>query len=405
MKVLLVNKFLYPKGGDAISMLTTGKLLADRGHTVYYWGMSHPSNPPYPHQDLFVDEVDYHRKQSAAQNLRHSLQILYSLEAKRKADRMIRQVRPDLVHVHNFAHQLSPSILHAFRKYRLPVVMTMHDFKLVCPVYTLLSRGRFCRQCRQGRFYWCSLKKCAKGSYAKSLLATLEMVLHHQVLHVYDLIDLYFSPSQFMLRTMRDMGFGGDLRHLPNFIDLKLYPMPSAAPERYFAYFGRLDEGKGLETLLAAAGTDITLKIIGDGPLRPGLERRAGANIRFLGYLRGKDLQREIQPSLAVVHPSELNENQPLSILEAFALGKAVIGSDLGGIPELVQDGGTGLIFRAGQPDDLRQKLTRLLDHPEQAATLGAAARARVEREFSQERHYQALLGLYQEALARHQKK
>ncbi len=407
MRILQINKFLYPKGGDAISMLNTGRLLASRGHTVHYWGMRHPANPEYPHSDLFVGQVDYHKRPSLRQAVRQSLQILYSFEAKAKVERMLRETKPDIVHLHNFAHQISPSVLHAFRKLHVPVVMTMHDFKLVCPVYTLLANGRFCSQCRNGRFYWCCLKKCVKGSYAKSMLGTLEMVLHHQVLHIYDLIDLYFSPSRFMEQTVRAMGLAGEIRYLPNFIDLQLYPPLPASPERSFVYFGRLDEGKGLENLLAAAaGIKSTLKIIGEGPLRGELERRSGAQtgcrIRFLGYLQGADLRQEIQASLAVIQPSELNENNPLSVLEAFALGKPVIGSNLGGIPELVRNGETGLTFEAGNAEHLRERMSWMLEHPEQAADLGRAARQMVGREFNAERHYASLTGFYQQAIARH---
>ncbi|NTV51809.1 MAG: glycosyltransferase family 4 protein [Candidatus Firestonebacteria bacterium] len=405
MKILQINKFLYPKGGDAISMLNTGRLLAERGHAVEYWGMRHPANPVYPHSECFVDEVDYHGRLTLRQTLRQSGQLLYSLEAKAKVEAMVRATKPDIVHLHNFAHQLSPSILPVFRKHRLPVVMTMHDFKLVCPVYTLLAGGHFCQQCRQGRYYRCTLNKCAKGSYAKSLLNTVEMYLHHRFLHLYDLIDIYISPSRFMQRTMQEMGFRGEIQYLPNFINLNLYPAPTPSEQRAFVYFGRLDEGKGLETLLAAA-QDIPapLKIIGDGPLREKLEQvaRPHGRIRFLGYLQGEALRREIRESLAVIQPSELNENNPLSVLEAFALGRPVIGSNMGGIPELVKDGETGLVYPAKEAGELKQRMLRLQADPQSAAAMGKSARGLIEREFSEETYYRGLMKLYQQAISKY---
>ena len=154
MRVLLVNKFLYPKGGDAICTLSTGRLLAEKGHQVSYWGMAHPDNPPYPHANLFVDYVDLADGGGAVRQIRAALNILYSREAKRKFRRVIDAERPDVVHLHNFAHQISPSILDVLDEYAIPVVMTMHDYKLACPAYTLLADGKLCERCAGGRYYW-----------------------------------------------------------------------------------------------------------------------------------------------------------------------------------------------------------------------------------------------------------
>jgi glycosyltransferase involved in cell wall biosynthesis len=403
MNVLLINKFLFPKGGDAVVTLNTGRLLAEHGHTVNYWGMRHAANPPYPHEKLFVDEVDYHARPTPVSALRQSLNVLYSFEARRKVEQMIEATRPDLVHVHNFAHQISPSILHVFRKHRLPVVMTLHDYKPVCPVYTLFTRGQTCQQCHHGRFYRCAVNRCTQGSLAKSLLNTAEMYLHHRLLRIYDLIQVFLAPSRFLEKTVKDMGFKGKVAWLPNFVDTSRFPLGPQRRERAVVYAGRLSPEKGLRTLVAAAaGLEIVVKIIGEGPQKSELSQLAHAagarQVRFLGYLRGAELQREIQDSLAVVQPSEWFENNPLSVLEAFALGTPVISTDMGGLPELVRPGRTGLTFTPGDAVDLRRQLIRVLEAPEQAASWGRTARNFVENEFNPENHYRALLNFYQQA-------
>jgi len=404
MKILLINKFLFPKGGDAISVLNTGKVLADRGHEVHYWGMAHPDNPRYPYEDYFVSRVDYEQPGGLARKLDASLKILYSFEARRKLEKLLAVLRPDLVHVHNFAHQISPSILPACARRGLPVVMTMHDYKLVCPTYSLLLNGRPCERCGHGKYWWCFLKKCAKGSYAKSLVNTAEMFLHHKILNLYRLIERFVAPSEFMLRKVREMGFPGQIRHVANFIQPEDYQPRYGAPGGDLVYFGRLSAEKGLPTLLQAmAGLDVRLKIIGEGPLRAEMERslaeRRQENVRFLGYLRGQELRAEIQSSQAAILPSECYENNPLSVLEAFALGKPVVGARIGGIPELVQDGFTGLTFSPGDAGDLRRQILRLRDQPGEAERWGRNAREWVEKNGGPELHYERLLQVYHEAL------
>ena len=153
MKVLLINKFLYPKGGDAISTLTTGDLLSKKGHDVVYWGMQHPSNPDYPYKEYFVPYVDYNKPQGIVQKFKAAANILYSFQAKDKIEEFLKTFKPDVIHLNNFAHQISPSILNAFHKNNIPTVMTLRDYKLVCPVYTMLSHSKTCEKCKGGRYY------------------------------------------------------------------------------------------------------------------------------------------------------------------------------------------------------------------------------------------------------------
>ena len=400
MKILLINKFLYPKGGDAIVTLSTGRLLSGKGHKVIFWGMKHSSNPIYPFEDYFVSNVDFNKPMGVFQQLRAFFNILYSLEAKRKIKKLIEKDRPDIVHLNNFAHHISPSILGVLRKYNIPVVMTLHDFKLVCPYWYLFLDGKPCEMCKSGSYYYCFINRCNNNSFFRSLINTVEMYLHHKILHIYDLIDVFISPSMFLKEKMKKMGFEKEIIFLSNFIDMKDYSPKFGSDTKTICYFGRLSKEKGLFTLLdVIKKIDVKLKIIGqgraEGLLKSKVKKEKMPNVKFLGYKFGEELKNEIKSSMAVVLPSECSENSPRSILEAFALGKPVIGSRIGGIPELVKDGKTGLTFEPGNSKELRNRIEFLMKEPDKVVEMGKNARKFVKERFSAEKHYQKLMEIY----------
>lgn len=405
MKILLINKSLYPKGGDAISTITTGNLLSSKGHKVMFWGMTHPLNPEYQYKDCFVSHIDYHNPGGVKKQLRMAINMLYSFEAKRNIEKLIEIERPDIVHLNNFAHQISPSILHVFKRYNIPVVMTMRDYKLICPIYTMLLHDKPCERCKNGRYYQCLINKCSKHSFLKSLLNTMEMYLHHNVMHIYDLINVYISPSKFLKSKCEEMGFYGKIIYLSNFVSVEDYIPHYKWVENFIVYFGRLSEEKGLFTLIDAVKNipNITLKIIGEGPLKESLELKVESlklnNVKFLGYKTGQELKDEIRNAMFIVCPSEWYENNPRSIIEGFALGKCAIGARIGGIPELVRDNETGLTFESGNPDDLRSKIEYLTKHPDKISEMGRNARELVEKELNAEKHYSQLINIYQKVL------
>jgi glycosyltransferase involved in cell wall biosynthesis len=407
MRVLMINKYLFPKGGDAICTLETGRLLEKKGHEVLFWGMDDPRNPELPLKELFVRNVDYHQPGGVVNRLGMAANLLYSFEAKSKLDSVLSAEKPDVVHLHNYAHQISPSILHTIRKHGIPAVATMHDAKLVCASYLLRCGDRVCDACRLGKYFQCAVKRCVKSSWSKSLLGTAEMYLHHDVLGIYDIVATHIAPSLFLKKKIEEMGFKGDIVHLPNFIDIAAYRPQYGARSRSIVYVGRLSEEKGLFTLLDAAGhiEDATVKIIGEGPLMPALRRRAAEGglqqVSFLGYRTGESLFHEIASSSLVVLPSECHENNPRAVLEAFALGKPVIGSRLGGIPELVVDGVTGLTFTAGDAGDLSRKINSLINSPAAVMSWGRNARKLVEEKFNSEIYYQGLMRVYADARER----
>ena len=401
MKVLLINKYLYYKGGDAVCTIEAGNLLRSHGHEVVFWGMNHPDNPEYPNTDLFIDNVDLNNSGGVNAQLGIAGKLLYSFEAKKKVDALIKRVgKPDVVHLHNFAHQISPSILHVFRKYNIPVVMTMHDYKLVCAPYTFLCNGQVCEACKGGKYINCFKKGCVKGSKVKSLLNTIEMYLHHKVLKLYDLIDVYISPSAFLKNKVAEMGFKNRVVHVYNFVKLVAFTPEYESSEKSICYVGRLSHEKGILTLVEAMkGLDFMLKIIGDGPSIEEVEQKIKneglTNVKLMGYMNSTQLKEEISKSIFNVIPSEWYENNPMSVIEGFALGKPVIGARIGGISELVKDNETGLTFESGNIEDLRDKISCLINDPDKAIAMGKNARKFVELELNAEKHYERLMNIY----------
>jgi len=402
VKVLQVNKFFYYKGGAEYIFFDTIKLLKKEGHAVIPFSMIHPHNLPSSFSKYFVSFVDLEGKNmSLMKKIRNAGRIFYSFEAKRKLNKLIDKEKPDIAHLHNIHHQISPSILHVLKKKNIPMVMTLHDYKMVCPVYMLLSRGRVCERCKDGRYYWCMINRCTKNSYLKSLFNVIEMYLHHKLLHIFELVDVFISPSRFLKEKIEEMGFKGKIIHLPNFLNPDLFEPFYGYKEKAIYYAGRLSEEKGLRTLIEAVkGLNVQLKVIGEGPLRMELEKIGGKNIYFMGYLPLEELKKVARDCIGMVIPSECYENNPRSVMEAFALGKPVIGARIGGIPELIKDGETGFLFEPGNVEDLREKITKLVSlSSAEIKQMGQRARHFVEENFNPESHYQKLMEIYDEVI------
>jgi glycosyltransferase involved in cell wall biosynthesis len=407
VQILLANKFFFEKGGAEKSLFETARLLQDKGHQTRFFAMQHYRNRPCPDSAHFVSEVDYDDPRWGMK-LKSAARMLYSLEAARKLGGLLDEHRIDVAHLNNIYHQISPSILHTLHRRGIPMVMSLRDYKVVCGSYQMLAQGQPCEACNGGRYLQATVKRCVKDSLAASLLTSAEMVLHHRVLDIYRLVDVFIAPSAFLGNKVREMGFKGRVVHLPNFVsglDAVVPRYGSAHPR--LVYFGRLGREKGLATLMRAVkGLPVSLEVIGEGPLREPLQalaqQEAISNVEFAGYMSGGRLDRHVAAAMAVVVPSEWYENNPRSVIEAFALGKPVIGARIGGIPELVRHGDTGLTFTPGGVQDLRSQIEHLLSHPGQVREMGRRGRHLVETELSPERHYEGLMQVYGTALHRH---
>jgi len=397
MKVLLVNKFFFPFGGSETSFFQTAELLEKRGHQVVFFSMDHPKNIPVDGISHFVPRIDFEAAGSFGEKLNGLRRILYAPECKRELEKLLACERPDIAHLHNVYHHLPVTMVPVLKKRGIPVVMTLHDYKPVCPAYKLFVRGLVCERCRNRRFHWCLLKKCVKDSRLKSLVCSIEVDWHRKY---YDQIDLFICPSRFLQEKIRSMGLAGASEYIPNF-HLATPAQREPAWPPYLLYSGRLVEEKGLPVLIQAMETlPLDCLIAGEGPMRSSLERMAertgNGRIRFLGHLPFAELKPLIEGAFLTVMPSIWYENNPFAIIESFAHGVPVVASRIGGIPELVIDGDTGYTFRPGDPDDLRSKVIQILNDPEKRRSLGERAQAMVADRFHPDRYIDDLLHVYQ---------
>jgi len=321
-------------------------------------------------------------------------------------DAVLDDFRPDVVHLHNIYHQLSPSILRPLARRGVPAVMTLHDYKLACPTYRFLDHGKICEACLGGRFHHAVLRRCNRGSLASSAVSALELSLH-TVTGAYRPVQLFICPSRFIAGRMSAAGvFVERLRHLPHFIDCGGISVRAGAGAGV-AYAGRLAQEKGVDVLIEAVALleGVTLEVAGDGPEREALEslarRLAPERVRFHGALSKKATHDLLRGAALVAVPSRWYENQPMIVLEAFACGVPVVASQLGGLPELIEPGVDGALVPANDPLALAGALRDVLGDPGRAVSMGAAARAKVEERFQTATHLARLDELYSEATRR----
>jgi glycosyltransferase involved in cell wall biosynthesis len=409
MRILTVHKFHYIEGGAERYLFNQTRLLEGKGHAVIPFSMHHPRNQHSAYQGYFAEhfnpeqlrEVQY-KPWALAQRV---ARVCYNRNAQQQLDRLIRDVQPDLAHVHSIYHHLSPAVLHTLKAHRLPVVMELHDYKLICPNYILLDgQGHLCEACRGHRFFRAFWKKCFRNSYPASLLVAVEASLHKWLKSYHRHIDLFISPSRFLADKMKQYGFGDKTIVVqPYTLDVASY-VPYYGPSDYFIFMGRLTHEKGVRFLLEAAEKirNSQLYICGTGPMEEELRQIARQrrldHVRFMGYQSGEALKELVAKARFTVVTSEWHDNSPLVIYESLSLGKAVIGSRLGGIPELIEEGVDGFTYQAGDLQDFVAKVQRLIDNPDKAIAMGQKARAKAERFFAPEPHYQRLMQLYQQA-------
>lgn len=410
MRILHVNKFLHRRGGAEGYMLDLADLQQRAGHDVAFFGMEHPAND-HESSGTPASYVEF-EPPPAGLLARAALvgRMVWSRSAQRGMEQALDEVRPDVVHAHNVYHQLSPSVLYAAGRRGIPVLLTMHDYKLACPTYQFLDHGAPCTACVTGGPWQAARHACKDGSRAASTAMAVEVSLHRRF-GAYDSVRILIAPSRFLANQVAASGVYPDrIRVLANFTDLSAEPSEGTPPARV-VFAGRLAQEKGVDTLIRAIGLvdgdperQPRLVVAGDGPLRGELEALAAQvapdRVRFTGHLSRPDLQTLVGSAALSVVPSRWHENQPLSVLESFALGVPVLATDLGGLPELV-DSSTGWVVPADDPPAMAKALQCALSDPAGIQLRGKRARRRVEAHHSPESHLDILMALYEEAGAR----
>lgn len=412
MRILQVNKFYYPHGGADKYFLNLTDALKKSGQTVAVFSMTHPKNLASEFKQYFVSQIEFNNA-SLGDKLKAPGRIIYSLEAKRKFKKLVNDFQPDIIHVHNIYHQISPSILDVAKRKGIPVIMHLHDYKLLCPNYQLFTEGQTCEACRPKKYGQCVRKKCFKESLAKSFLASSEMFIHHSLLKIYKKnIALFIAPSNFMKKKVVEFAWPADkVRVVVNPFSIDedtgkeqgIEENKISTAEDYLLYFGRLSKEKGIETLIkAAALTKTKVKLAGTGPEELRLKEVAkitGAQVDFLGFKNGPELRQIITKAKAVLIPSIWYENMPLSLLEALSLGKIVIAANIGGLPEIIHDGENGFLFEPQNIEDLKAKIS-LLDTLDEEKKQSIQKRAKESvAHVTPENNLQEILNIYQEIL------
>lgn len=405
MKVLLINNFHYRKGGSETVYFNTGRLLEAAGHTVVWFSLQDPKN-------LDCDQAGDFAKRGG--NLFARLRnYFYNRDVARRLDALLEREHPDIAHVHLLWGGVGAAIFEPLRRHGVPLVHTVHDYRMVCPAYTFRNgRGAVCEACGEGNWRPCLKYRCAGGSWIRSWLMMKEMQRRQKKYHPLRNIDGFIFVSSFC----RDK----HIEKMPGFAEARSTVIYNAVPDLlaelemsalpprggYLLCYGRLSHEKGVENLIEAvtARPELKLKIVGTGPLEERLRARVAAagarNIEFLGFHSGKELYRLVAGASFVVVPSQWYENNPMTVIEACALGRPVIGAEIGGIPEIVREGETGWLFPSGDLQALGSVLDRAAKLQEaDYAVISAAARRFYEANFSEAEHSRALMAFYDTVL------
>jgi glycosyltransferase involved in cell wall biosynthesis len=402
VRILHVNKFLYRKGGAEGYMEDVAALQQKAGHEVAYWGMAHPENTHLELADTLVSEIDFESPPASLKGRARTVgRMLWSSSARTGIERAVDRFQPDVAHLHNIYHQLSPSILGALARQGVPVVLTLHDYKLACPTYHFIDKDTVCEACVPNRFWNAPLRRCRDGSLLASGAMALETSVH-TLLRSYRHVGVFICPSEFMARKMAEAHQYPDRMHvLRHFVDLSETAVKTEAGGEVLVA-GRLVSEKAVDTAIRAIAVvpgDVRLHIAGDGPVRQQLEQLASdvapGRVVFHGRLPKDTLHELLRASCVTVMPSRWYENQPLAVLESLANGVPVVATDLGGTPELVRPGIDGDLVPADDPARMADAIATLTSNPDKALLMGQAGRHRIEEEFRPEDHLAGLDRLY----------
>lgn len=397
--LLSLNNYYYRRGGSDVVMFEHDDLFSSLGWDTAIFSMQHRSNEPSEWDKYFISELEYGEDYSFLQKLSMAAKIVYSLEARKNLSDLLTVFKPDIAHAHCIYHHLSPSVLSLLHERGIPTVITAHELKLACPAYKMFNDNGVCEECKGGNLLHVIKNRCIYNSLLTSTMVAIESGVHRLFGLYRKNLDRVVTPSLFFRDKLAEWGWPMEkLVYIPNFIRADEH-IPRYEAGKYFLYFGRLAPEKGVITLMQAAlQVGARLRIVGTGPSEQELKSLvpAGANIEFMDYCSGETLWEHIRGARAVILPSEWYENAPISILEAYANGKPVIGARIGGIPEMLKDGETGYLFKSGNTEELAERMAKMQAMPDtEIAAMGKAARDYVGSTFTPQRYLGDMLDLY----------
>jgi len=406
MKIMLVNKYHYLRGGDCTHTFALAELLQEKGHEIRHFSMHHPNNFKYEHDRDFVSYIDFPdemKKSGIKSKLKVLSRMLYSKEARKNIKDAISDFRPDLIHFHNIHKHLTTSILLEANKQKIPVIWTLHDYNLICPNISFICKDKVCERCKSLRYLGPMSQRCSNNSIGASMLISIEKFIH-DMQGVRKRVTYFVSPSSFLKKKFVEYGFDKNtIKVIPNFFDIpKKMTQPKRFKKKYFFYLGRVSREKGIETLCRAAeSAKVSLIIAGTGPVKEELEKKySSKSINFVGYKTGRELVNLRKKAWFVAVPSEWYENNPFSIIESFSDSVPVIGANIGGIPELVKHNISGYIFGSKNEEQLVTVLKKANSLSVSGRNkLGKNARAIIEKNNNPEKYYQDLIKVYKRAI------
>lgn len=391
MKILLSNKFYYRRGGDCICTLNLEELLQKNGHEVAIFAMQHPDTLPTPWYSYFPSEIVF---KPGPKMFEAFMRPFGSKEVREKFNKLINDFKPDVVHLNNIHSQLSPIIAEIAHKKGIKVVWTLHDYKLLCPRYDCLRNGEdICEECFTDKKN-VLVHKCMKNSIFASILAYQEATKWTRS-RVEAATDTFICPSQFMADKLTQGGFDKNkMEVVCNFIDVEKCKREEYPKEDYYCYIGRLSHEKGIKTLVEVARQlPYTLKIIGIGPLEEDIRQfsQKEKQIEILGYKQWGEIKEIVSKARFSVIPSECYENNPLSVIESQCLGTPVLGAMNGGIPELIENEVSGMLFEPKNRSELKEKIVKMFSYVFNYQQLAKQAQDR----YNAEDHYRKIVTIY----------
>lgn len=403
MKILQINVFNYRKGGSEVVYFSTMELLRMHGEEVVNFALRWPENYPSEYESYFPESKE--TRSELLKPVKNIINYFNNREAARKLEQLIEKERPDLAHMHLIWGQITGSILPVLKRHNVPIIFSIHDYRIVCPAYTFRNgKGEICEQCRGRNFYHCVINKCTKDSYLLSVMMAIEQCYRNRFFNPAEYIDGLIYVSQFA-KQMHEK-YMPELKEKRNIVLYnladKILDAPAQKTDRYFLFFGRLSYEKGVKTLISAFKDmpNCNLKIAGTGPLEDELKDYTKSNnvtnVEFLGYKSGKELTDLVETAYFIIVPSEWYENNPMTIIEGYAAGVPVIGTNIGGIPEIIEEGVTGYLFTPANSVDLTRVVKAADSLPvEQYSNYQQNALSFARKHFDREKYYPQLIGFY----------